>query len=35
MVKSFQNHKPSLGIRHDLWRGVAPKKKGLGKQDFE
>ena len=24
-----------LGAGHYLWRGVAPKRKGLGKQNFE
>jgi hypothetical protein len=25
----------NLGSGHYLWRGVAPKRKGLGKQNFE
>ena len=28
-------HYSTLGTVHYLWRGVAPKRKGLGKLNFE
>ena len=31
----FDGTELGSGSGHYLWRGVAPKRKGLGKQNFE